>query len=175
GLPLGLPTTIVGALTAVAASAAGRASPIAVVRGAPWSIIPLVAGLFVLVAGLQRTGIIDALAALLSAGGQAPTTAWAAGAAIATGSNLINNLPAGLVASLAVAKAHPPAAVKDALLIGVDLGPNISVTGSLATLLWLAAIRREGAHIGAWRFFRTGVLVTAPALVLALAARLAAP
>ena len=55
------------------------------------------------------------------------------------------------------------------MLIGVDLGPNLSVSGSLATILWLVALRREGLEIGAWRFLRIGTVVMFPALVLALA------
>ena len=97
---------------------------------------------------------------------------WAAGELVSIADNLANNLPAGLVASDAVAQAHPPLKVVDALLIGVDLGPNLSVTGSLATLLWLAAIRREGEDVTAWRFLKTGLVVTPPALLLALAARI---
>jgi len=61
---------------------------------------------------------------------------------------------------------HSPAS---SLLVAVDLGPNLSVTGSLATLLWLVALRREGQHIGAGDFLRVGALVMLPALVLALA------
>jgi len=60
-----------------------------------------------------------------------------------------------------------PASVAHSLLIGVDLGPNFSLTGSLATILWLIALRREGEDITPWRFLRLGVLVTVPALVLA--------
>ena len=56
------------------------------------------------------------------------------------------------------------------MLIGVDLGPNLSVTGSLATILWLVVLRREGLEVGAWRFLRLGILVMPPALVLATVA-----
>jgi len=87
-------------------------------------------------------------------------------------SNLMNNLPAGLIASTTIAQAHPPQSIVDALLIGVDLGPNLSITGSLATILWLAAIRREGETVGFGRFLKVGVLVTPPALALAIGARL---
>jgi arsenical pump membrane protein len=87
----------------------------------------------------------------------------------------MNNLPAGLIASSAVAKAHPPQKLIDALLIGVDLGPNLSVTGSLATILWLSALRREGERVGFWRFLKVGMLVTPPALALALGVRLLLP
>jgi arsenical pump membrane protein len=175
--PLGLPTAITGVLTLALVLVPGRGSPAPVVRAVSWSILPLVAGLFVIVEGLARTGLIDQLAALLRTGSAAhpATTTWAAGGAIAIGSNLVNNLPAGLVASLAATQAHAPRLLVDALLIGVDLGPNLSVTGSLATILWLAAIRREGEHVGFWRFLRVGAWVTPPALVLALGARLLLP
>ena len=52
----------------------------------------------------------------------------------------------------------------------VDLGPNLSVTGSLATILWLIALRREGLVVTAWQFLKLGALVMPPALILAVAA-----
>ena len=91
---------------------------------------------------------------------------------MAFASNLTNNLPAGLVTSAVVAQAHPPARVIDALLIGVDVGPNLSITGSLATILWLTAIRREGVTVGFWRFLKVGALVAPPTVLLAIGARL---
>jgi arsenical pump membrane protein len=60
----------------------------------------------------------------------------------------------------------------DALLIGADLGPNLSITGSLATILWLTAIRREGVQVGFFQFLKVGLLVMPPALLLALGSRL---
>jgi len=97
-------------------------------------------------------------------------TAWGSGVGIALLSNVMNNLPSGLIAGSALQTAHVPELVKSAVLIGVDLGPNLSVTGSLATILWLVALRREGQTIGAWAFLRLGVLVMVPALLAALAA-----
>jgi arsenical pump membrane protein len=55
-----------------------------------------------------------------------------------------------------------------AVLVGVDLGPNLSVTGSLATILWLVVLRREGQDVGTWKFLRLGIVVMPPALLLAL-------
>jgi arsenical pump membrane protein len=55
-------------------------------------------------------------------------------------------------------------------LVGVDLGPNLSVTGSLATILWLLALRREGENVGFRQFLKVGAVVMPPALLLALAA-----
>jgi arsenical pump membrane protein len=91
---------------------------------------------------------------------------------IATGiaDNIANNLPVGLVAGSVATNDHLPASVMSAMLIGVDLGPNLSVTGSLATILWLVALRREKMDVSAWRFLRLGLLVAPPALLAALAA-----
>jgi len=172
--PLGAPTALLGVATTVAILIARRAAPWPVLGGVSWSVLPLVAGLFVLVEGLQHTGLIGALTSTLRATSDvsAPGTAAAGGVLLAVGSNLINNLPAGLIASTAIAQAQPPKMVIDALLIGVDLGPNLSITGSLATILWLTAIRREGEDVTFWRFLKVGALVMPPALVLAIGARL---
>jgi len=171
---LGLPTAIMGVATTALVLAMVRESPWATVREVSWAVLPLVAGLFVLVEALAKTGVIDQLAGLLAHGvGQAPTwTAWISGGTIALGSNFINNLPAGLIASSTVAIKPPPQSVVDALLIGVDLGPNLSVTGSLATILWLTAVRREGEDVSFARFLRLGLVAMPPALIAALAGRL---
>jgi arsenical pump membrane protein len=82
----------------------------------------------------------------------------------------MNNLPAGLIAGSAVPNAHVSEKVTSAILVGVDIGPNLSVTGSLATILWLTALRREGVSVSAWRFLKLGLLVMPPALLVAIAA-----
>ena len=170
---LGLPTCIAGVATTLLVCLIARRSPFTVARDVSWSVLPLVAGLFVLVEALDHTGVIGHVAAWLRAESAEPARAAAtAGTVLAFGSNLVNNLPAGLVASTAVAQAHPPRLVVDALLIGVDLGPNLSITGSLATILWLQAIRREGEDVGFWRFLKVGAATMIPALVAALGTRL---
>jgi arsenical pump membrane protein len=175
--PLGAPTALVGVGVAALTLVARRASPLPMLRAISWSILPLVAALFVMVEAVDRIGAAGAIARFLQHGAQADPNlaAWAAGGVIALGGNLVNNLPAGLLAAQAAAQAQAPRHVIDALMIGVDLGPNLSVTGSLATILWLAVIRREGENVSAWRFLRTGLVVMPPALILALAARLATP
>lgn len=174
--PLGLPTFLMGLATAAVVLVRRRTSPAPVLARMSWSVVLFVAGLFVMVGALERTGAITALAGVLAQAAHARPglAAWSAGGLVALACNLVNNLPAGLMASAAQAQAHAPRSVVDALLIGVDLGPNLSITGSLATLLWLAALRREGERVGFWRFLRTGALVTPPALALALAARMVA-
>ncbi len=173
-IQLGLPTAIAGAITAAVVLIRNRQGPWIVVRDISWGVLPLVAGLFVLVEALDRTGLIGALSAVLrhEAERSAAWTAWGAGLVIAFASNLMNNLPAGLIAGSAVQSAQVSGEVTRAILIGVDLGPNLSVTGSLATILWLTALRREGQNVGAATFLKLGLVVMPPALVLAIGAAL---
>jgi arsenical pump membrane protein len=142
-----------------------------VIRDISWGVLPLVAGLFVLVEALDRTGLIGILTGPLHAATtQSQVTAsWGTGIILALACNVMNNLPAGLIAGTAVQAAHAPPLLAGGVLIGIDLGPNLSVTGSLATILWLTALRREGLHVGAGTFLKLGVLVMPPALLLALA------
>lgn len=172
GVDLGLPTFVAGLATACLVLCLKREGPAGVVRDISWGVLPLVAGLFILVEALDRTGVIRLLADELRRASPAwpRETAAGAGILVALVSNLLNNLPAGLVAGSAVQSAAAPHAVTSAILIGVDLGPNLSVTGSLATILWLTALRREGQHVGAWEFLKLGIVVMPPALLLAVAA-----
>jgi arsenical pump membrane protein len=82
----------------------------------------------------------------------------------------MNNLPAGLAGGAALAKSPTAQPLAHALLIGVDLGPNLSVTGSLATILWLIALRREKVEITPWQFFKVGVVAMPAALCLSVLA-----
>lgn len=175
GIKLGLPTLLAGLATAALVLLRSDVRAATVLRNIAWGVLPLVAGLFVLVEALERTGVTRRLADLLQALVQRSATdaAWVVGIALAIGCNLVNNLPAGLVAARVAELADVPDRVRAAVLIGVDLGPNLSVTGSLATILWLTALRREGLSVGAWAFLKLGALVTPPALLLALAAALA--
>ncbi|HEY0342653.1 MAG TPA: ArsB/NhaD family transporter, partial [Steroidobacteraceae bacterium] len=170
GWQLGLPTCVAGVLTLAGVATIKRSSPWPFLREISWGVIPLVAGLFVLVAGLEQSGVIQTLVGSLRAGVRATPTLTAAGAGLLVGfvSNLVNNLPAGLIAGTAVQAAHVPAIVASATLIGVDLGPNLSVTGSLATILWLTALRREKVAIKGLDFLKLGLLVMPPALMLSL-------
>ncbi|HEY0183604.1 MAG TPA: arsenic transporter [Rhodopila sp.] len=171
GVQLGLPTFAAGAATAILVLLRSEAGMLPVLKAISWGVLPLVAGLFVLVEALQNTGITNDLAGLLGdlARHSAAQAAWVSGGILAVGCNLVNNLPAGLLAGRVVEIAGVPEPVRAAVLIGVDLGPNLSVTGSLATILWLTALRREGLRVSAWSFLKLGILVMPSALVLAIA------
>ena len=174
---LGLPTFIAGAATAVIVAIADPKKTWIIVKEISWGVLPLVAALFVLVEALDQTGVIAALSNVLrNAVAHAPSAAaWGSGIAVALVSNVANNLPVGLVAASALHSAQPPEQVTRAVLIGVDLGPNLSVTGSLATILWLTALRRDKLTVGSLAFLRLGALIMPPALLLALAGALLMP
>jgi arsenical pump membrane protein len=127
--------------------------------------------LFVLVEALDRTGVIAMVASWLRAAEAWSLTGavWVTGIVLGALCNGMNNLPAGLIAGTAVQAAQVSPKVTGAVLLGIDIGPNLSVTGSLATILWLAALRREGLHIGAWDFLRIGLVVMPVSLIAALA------
>ncbi|UBM09443.1 arsenic transporter [Cupriavidus metallidurans] len=174
GQDLGWPTLIGGLLTLAVVCATQPRLLVPALKEVSWGVLPLVAGLFVLVAGLAQTGLTAQLAhwvRMLSGlqGPEAVLGAGVAGVLVGITSNIVNNLPAGLFAASALAAGHASDTVTAAVLIGVDLGPNLSITGSLATLLWLTALRREGHMVGAGTFLKTGALVMPLALLPALA------
>jgi len=178
GVALGLPAFIAGVLTALLTLLRNRRALRPVIRGVSWSVLPLVAGLFVLVRGLDHTGVLHSLSRLLQTHVQrsAAATSAVVGVFTALACNVANNLPVALVAGTAL-KAAPATRplLANAMLIGVDLGPNLSITGSLATILWMVALRREQQHVSAGRFLRLGVVVMLPALLASLAAAVYLP
>ena len=169
GMDLGLPACVAALLATVIATKAKGDRLWAIVRGVSWSVLALVAGLFVVVEALNRAGALQTISeALQSCARMAPAAGvLAASFGIAALSNLMNNLPSGLLAAGAVQASHVAPHIRDAVLIGVDLGPNLSVTGSLATVLWLIALRREGEQVSGVAFLKAGAVVMPPALLVA--------
>jgi arsenical pump membrane protein len=99
--------------------------------------------------------------------------AMVVGFAVGIGNNLVNNLPLGLIAGGTIQAAHVKGLLANAVLIGVDLGPNLSVTGSLATILWLLSLRKAKLEVSFWKFFRVGAVAMPVALAAALGGAIA--
>ncbi|MBV8673392.1 MAG: arsenic transporter [Acidobacteriaceae bacterium] len=173
-LDLGLPTCLSGLAVAAIVLLRERSNPVRIVRDISWSVLPLVAALFVIVEAVKSAGALAMLhAALLDVmSWPAAASAFAVGAAIGFGTNLMNNLPLGLLAGATLQTAPFHQLLSKVVLIAIDLGPNLSITGSLATILWLIAIRREGMHVSGWQFLKAGILIMPAALALTLAAAL---
>jgi arsenical pump membrane protein len=171
GKDLGLPTVLAALVITAFVCVKEKSSPLTLARGISWETLTLVGGLFVMVAAMESIGALEYTQHWLAraeslglAAGQLAT-----GFVVGVGNNLVNNLPLGLIAGRTVQTAGVRASLADAVLIGVDLGPNLSITGSLATILWLIALRREKLDMSFWDFFRIGVIAMPVALLAALA------
>lgn len=172
GISLGAPTCAASVVAMVLVATKDRNSPLLAMRRVSWSILPLVAGLFIIVEALNRARMMDCMRIGIRWLAAAPDGVgkYAGASAVALLANIMNNLPVGLATGTGLREMGQHGLLAHAVLIGVDLGPNLSVTGSLATILWLIALRREQEEITAWEFLKIGVVAMPVALALTLVA-----
>lgn len=178
--PLGVPVSAVaaaGALMLLAVAARGNIiSTSKVLREAPWQIVIFSLGMYLVVYGLRNAGLTEHIAGLLDYFAQGGVWGAAFGTGILTAllSSVMNNMPTVLVGALSIDATNATGAVKDAMIyanvIGCDLGPKITPIGSLATLLWLHVLARKGMKITWGYYFRAGIVLTVPVLLVTLAA-----
>ncbi|MEU7046092.1 SLC13 family permease [Streptomyces varsoviensis] len=140
----------------------------ALVRAANPLFCLFVLALGIVVKAVVAGGLGTAMGRLLPDGGSLPEL-LATAALAAVLANVINNLPAVLALLPLAAPAGPGPVL--AVLIGVNLGPNLTYVGSLATLLWRRVLRERGAEPGLGEFTRLGLL-TVPATLAASTAAL---
>ena len=167
---LGLPTCLAALVITAVVSIRARSNPIKLAREISWGTLVLVAGLFIMVDAVESVGALNLTQAwLANAQKLAPAAAaYVVAGVVAIGNNLVNNLPLGLIAGGTWEAAHIKGLMAHAVLIGVDLGPNLSITGSLATILWLLALRKEKLDVSFWKFLKVGAIAMPIALVLAV-------
>jgi arsenical pump membrane protein len=172
---LGLPTCIAALCVTAAVCIRNRSNPLPLAKEISWSTLGLVAALFVIVDALESIGALRFTEAALrwteTLGPHAGSVVTAF--LVAIGNNVLNNLPLGLIAGGTLTATHSHGLIADAVLIGVDLGPNLSVTGSLATILWLLALRKEELDVSAMDFLRVGAIAMPAALAASMAGSLA--
>ncbi|WP_447739684.1 arsenic transporter [Pseudomonas laurentiana] len=178
--PLGIPISAVAAACATilfAVAARGhRISTRRVLREAPWQVVIFSLGMYLVVYGLKNAGLTDMLTHLLDR--LAQQGLWSA--AIGTGliaallSSVMNNMPSVLIGALSIQASEAQGLVREAMIyanvIGCDLGPKITPIGSLATLLWLHVLERKGMRITWGYYFKVGILLTLPVLLITLSA-----
>ena len=167
---LGLPACLAALAITAAVSIKARSNPLKLAREISWSTLVLVAGLFIMVDAVESIGALHLTQSWLASAEKlgAPVAALVVGFIVAIGNNLVNNLPLGLIAGGTLQAAHVQGLIAHAVLIGVDLGPNLSVTGSLATILWLLALRKEKLDVSFLDFLKVGAIAMPVALLLAL-------
>ncbi|MFR0692995.1 arsenic transporter [Enterobacterales bacterium AE_CKDN230030158-1A_HGKHYDSX7] len=178
--PLGVPVSAIAAACAAilfAVAARGhRISTRRVLREAPWQVVIFSLGMYLVVYGLKNAGLTDFLTRLLDS--LAAQGLWSA--ALGTGllsallSSVMNNMPSVLLGALSIQASGADGLVREAMIyanvIGCDLGPKITPIGSLATLLWLHVLERKGLRITWGYYFRVGILLTLPVLLITLSA-----
>lgn len=169
-VPPWLVATVGAAVMAVRAMATGRRALGRILLEANPLFVLFVAGLAVVVDGATGHGLQQGISRILPIGDGWPALIALAGIA-AVMANLVNNLPATLVLLGAIAAAgDSSAAAVLAILIGVNIGPNLTYTGSLATLLWRRILLRGKHSADLSTFTRLGLLTVPPSLLAAATA-----
>ncbi len=170
GLDLGLPTCLTAMVVAALVSLKARNNPMPLLREISWTTLALVAGLFVMVDAVETIGATKYTEAWLrwTETLAAPMSAYISAFVVGLANNLVNNLPLGLFAGSTLQAVHAKSLTAASVLIGVDLGPNLAITGSLATILWLIALRKEQLHVSFWSFFKVGAIAMPLALLLSI-------
>lgn len=159
---IGIAPVWVATLAALVMTARERPQLSEVVRAAQPGFLAFVLALAVIVTAASAHGLSSAVDSLLPGGsGLLALVAIAAiGAVLA---NLVNNLPATLIVLPVVATGGAGPVL--AMLIGVNIGPNVTYVGSLATLLWRRIVHAHDETVDIAEFVRLGALTVVPALV----------
>lgn len=142
-----------------------RSSVAGIAAAANVPFLAFVLCLGVVVTAVMKHGLDDAMRHLLPTGTTLPALLGIAVAA-ALLSNVVNNLPAVLVLLPLVAGMGPAAVL--AVLIGVNVGPNLTYPGSLSNLLWRSVVQRERLPAGFVEFSRVGLVTVPVTLVVAV-------
>ncbi|MBK4725951.1 arsenic transporter [Pantoea agglomerans] len=178
--PLGIPVSAIaasGALILFVVAKRGHAINTGkVLRGAPWQIVIFSLGMYLVVYGLKNAGLTQYLTSLLNtfANGGLWSATFGTGLVTAMLSSVMNNMPTVLIGALSIEASAAEGVIKEAMIyaniIGCDLGPKITPIGSLATLLWLHVLDQKNIKISWGYYFRVGVVMTLPVLLITLSA-----
>ncbi len=178
--PLGVPVSVVAGIGALILLLVARKGPAIstgkILRHAPWHIVIFSLGMYLVVYGLRNAGLTDYLSSMLNEAARHGLWAATLGTGLLTAvlSSVMNNLPTVLIGALSIEGSTVDGVIKQAMIfanvIGCDLGPKITPIGSLATLLWLHVLAKKDIRISWGYYFRVGLVMTLPVLMVTLAA-----
>jgi arsenical pump membrane protein len=157
----------------------GLRSARVVLLDAPWDVLVYALGMFVVITAAMTPGVTDRFLAiaplhgLIAGTDKSLTGLFVAGGMLAVLAALTNNLPATLagVVLLGAGSAHnhsPAMLAVYAVILGVDIGPKLTPYGSLATLMWMGILKRQGVMVPWDHCFRENWWVAVLALGAAL-------
>ncbi|AOA05009.1 MULTISPECIES: arsenic transporter [Pseudomonas] len=178
--PLGIPVSAIAAVCAAllfAVAARGHViSTRRVLREAPWQVVTFSLGMYLVVYGLKNAGLTHHLTLALNQLGESGLWATTLGTGVLAAllSSVMNNMPGVLLGALSIQASEASGVIREAMIyanvIGSDLGPKITPIGSLATLLWLHVLARKGIRITWGYYFKVGLILTLPILLVTLSA-----
>jgi arsenical pump membrane protein len=165
-LPLAIPACVGAVALATAAMTRRIVTGRALAGSVSWSLFPFVIAMFTVMRGLERAWLPH-LHTIPSGQGLGTLLVIAFGTGI--GANVVNNVPmiAAMITLLRAVAVPVPEHLAFATLIGTNIGPSVLTFGSLATMLWLALMRKRGVDVSARAYLRIGLITTPPMLLAA--------